>query len=206
MADAAKKDAQKDVKRDAKSDALTDGPADGAAAPAPASRMKRLMPYVVSGLLSIGLGVTAGIVTNPKKSETPHVESAEPAKPLTPYDKFGEEIEVPLSSLVTNLADPNQSVSGKFVIYLVVRTPKGDHEAADHEQVKAGCAKDGKLSTRIKDALLTLFSSKLSTDLKTAHGKEIVKLEIIELLKPILFPDPTTGAITNVYFGDFVIQ
>lgn len=201
MAEAAKKEAQK---QDAKSDAQKEGAADGAAAPAPASRMKRLMPYVVSGLLSSGLGVTAGIVTNPKKDDATHGEHAEAAKPLTPYDKFGEEIEVPLTSLVTNLADPNQSVSGKFVIYLVVRTPKDKPEAEG--QVKADCAKDGKLSTRIKDALLTLFSSKLSTDLKTAHGKEIVKLEIIELLKPILFPDPATGAITNVYFGDFVIQ
>ena len=200
MAEAGKKDA-----KDPKSDAQRDGASDAGAA-APAARSKRFLPYVVSGLLSIGLGVTAGVVTNPKKSETPHDAAPQPERMLTPYDKFGEEVEIPLVPLVTNLADPNQSVSGKFVIYLVVRTPKGELAAKDHDQIKAECAKDGKYSTRMRDALLTLFSSKLSTDLKTAHGKEIVKLEIIEVLKPILFPDPASGAITNVYFGDFVIQ
>jgi flagellar basal body-associated protein FliL len=181
-------------------DAGDDAPA-GAVPSAPKSRLRRLVPYAIAGLLSAGLGITAGIVTNPKHEE-PVVEK--PASPVTPYDTFGDPFDVKLPALVTNLADPNQSVSGKFTIHLELRLPKEAAEDA-RKKIEEDIANGARL-VRIRDALLMLFTGKLSTDIKPAHGKEVLKLEILEHLAPIVFPDPAQGAITCVYFSEYVIQ
>lgn len=55
---------------------------------------------------------------------------------------------------------------------------------------------------QFRDAILTLLSSKTYEDVKTLEGKAQMRAEIITMLNQYL----KTGKITNVYFGDFIVQ
>lgn len=191
--------------KDAKNAGAAAEPDAGGGAPAAKSRLRRAIPYLVGGALSAGLGITAGIVTAPHEKPAAPDAAGDP-KPATRYDHFGQPFEIVLPTLITNLADPNSSVSGKFAIRLEVRTlPELE---ATRDKLAADCADKaaGRLYAQIRDTLVTLFQSKVSTEIKTSHGKELLKLEILDLLTPILFPDSSKGVISNVYFEDFVYQ
>ena len=189
MAEADKKDAAKEAGKD------------GADAVAPPSKMKALLPYVVGGVVSVGLGLTAAIVTAPAPVE-PEVIVETEAPPPTPLDTFLPPKKITLQPLIANLADTGQAVSGKFVLILEIRAKDLETEAL----VIAACAKGGDSAAAIRDSLITLMSGKQSTELKTPRGKELLKLEILDQLKPILFPDPSHGAITGLFFDDFLVQ
>jgi flagellar protein FliL len=55
---------------------------------------------------------------------------------------------------------------------------------------------------QFRDAILTLLSSKTYEDVKTLQGKSQIRAEIITMLNQYL----KTGKITNIYFGDFIVQ
>ncbi|MBL8840745.1 MAG: flagellar basal body-associated FliL family protein [Planctomycetes bacterium] len=174
---------------------------DGAEAAAPPSKMKALLPYMVGGVVSVGLGLTAAIVTAPAPVE-PEVIVEKEEPPPTPLDTFLPPKKIALPQLIANLADTGQAVSGKFVLILEIRAKDVDTE----NLVVAACAKGGDFAAAIRDSLITLMSGKQSTELKTPRGKELLKLEILDQLKPILFADPANGAITGLFFDDFLVQ
>lgn len=193
MAEADKKDAAKEAK-----DAGKDGADAAAASP---SKMKALLPYVVGGVVSVGLGLTAAIVTAPAPL-APEVIVEKEAPPPTPLDSFLAPAKIALPTLIANLADTGQSFSGKFNLIIEIRAKDALVQAA----VEAGCGKGGEFAAPVRDALITLMSGKQSTELKTPRGKELLKLEILDQLKPILFADPANGAITGLYFDEFLVQ
>lgn len=55
---------------------------------------------------------------------------------------------------------------------------------------------------QFRDSILTLLSSKTMQDVKTLEGKAQIRAEIITILNQYL----KTGKVTNVYFGDFIVQ
>jgi len=55
---------------------------------------------------------------------------------------------------------------------------------------------------QFRDSILTLLSSKTIEDVKTLEGKAQIRAEIMTILNQYL----KTGKITNVYFGDFIVQ
>jgi flagellar protein FliL len=55
---------------------------------------------------------------------------------------------------------------------------------------------------QFRDSILTLLSSKTMDDVKTLEGKAQMRAEIMTLLNQYL----KKGKITNVYFGDFIVQ
>jgi flagellar FliL protein len=55
---------------------------------------------------------------------------------------------------------------------------------------------------QIRDAILTLLSSKSNEDINTLEGKYQLRAEIISTLNQYL----KTGKVKNVYFTDFIIQ
>ena len=196
MAEAEKKEAAEDAK---------DAAAEGAPAPAPRSRLARLLPYLIGGVLSAGLGITAGIVTERKKKQHDDAAAESAKAPVSPFDDFGEPEQIVLELGVLQLADPGQSVAGRFKIFLEVRLKKEGKVRI--EELRASCTDQTKpLFGRIQDKFITLFRTKVSTDVRTGHGIEILKLEIIEVLNPILFSDPSEGVITDVLLGQFLIQ
>jgi flagellar protein FliL len=55
---------------------------------------------------------------------------------------------------------------------------------------------------QFRDSILTLLSSKTVEDVKTLEGKAQIRAEVITMLNQYL----KTGKISNVYFGDFIVQ
>jgi len=55
---------------------------------------------------------------------------------------------------------------------------------------------------QFRDSILTLLSSKTMEDVKSLEGKAQIRAEILTMLNQYL----KTGKITNIYFGDFIVQ
>jgi len=90
---------------------------------------------------------------------------------------------------VVNLIDPY----GKK--YLKVRM---DLEM-DQEKLKQEV---DKRMPQFKDTILTLLSSKTFEDINSFEGKIQLRSEIMQMLNQFL----RTGAITNIYFIEFIVQ
>ena len=65
---------------------------------------------------------------------------------------------------------------------------------------------EGELGIVIRDALITRISGKTAGALKTTEGKEILKLELIELLDSLVFPDSREGKVTALFYHDLLVQ
>jgi flagellar FliL protein len=59
-----------------------------------------------------------------------------------------------------------------------------------------------KRKPQIRDAVLLILSTKGLKDIKTSHGKIVLKDELLMRLNSFL----STGLIRNIYFTSFVIQ
>jgi flagellar FliL protein len=94
-----------------------------------------------------------------------------------------------LDTFIVNLIDPY----GKK--YLKVRM---DLEM-DQEKLKQEV---DKRMPQFKDTILTLLSSKTFEDINSFEGKIQLRSEIMQMLNQFL----KTGAITNIYFIEFIVQ
>ena len=94
-----------------------------------------------------------------------------------------------LGSLVVNLADQDAATFLKISITLEL----------DNLQVQQQV--DQRLP-KIKDAIISLISSKTSNEIKTPEGQERLKEEILKRTNAIL----PAGGVRSVYFTEFIIQ
>lgn len=94
-----------------------------------------------------------------------------------------------METFIVNLADP----LGKR--YLKVRM---DLELSDEKMVP----EVEKRLPQLRDAILTALSSKTYEEIGSLDGKMQLRAEIIAMLNQYL----KTGKVTNVYFGEFVVQ
>ena len=135
-------------------------------------------------------------------------------KPAPAPSQFPVALKLDLGKTVFNCADNGQLIAGAVTILLEVRTTE---KWGSGEKPKLKDAIDPKgegeysCAGRIKDALVILLSTKMSADLRSARGKEVLKLEILDQMNRILFggldaeKDPQ-GVVTNVLFTDFLVQ
>jgi len=186
-----------------------DGGDDAAETPAPPkpSFAKKLVRFGIAGIISAGLACVCGLVIFPKPKPPPE-KPAEPKGEQNTLDSFGPAQTVTMAALTTNLADQGATIATKITIVLEYRVPEKSTIPLQLVEKKGeeGGELAGKLIPRIRDALVTHVSGKMSADLKSAKGKELLKLEILQILSSIVFPDPTTGAFTGVYFKEFLVQ
>jgi hypothetical protein len=181
----------------------------GAAKP---SFLKRIFPYVAGGAISIGLGVGSGIAMT-RKHDGPEGETKLEKKPTPTLDHFPVDVKLELPKQLFNCADTGQMVAGSVTIQLEVRTTERWGHPIEKPPLKDAIdpKSDGKYYGRMKDALVMLLSTKISGDLKTARGKELLKLEVLDRMNEILFAggdaekDPQ-GVVTRVLFTDFLVQ
>ncbi len=115
------------------------------------------------------------------------VEPEPVAEPPTPAVTMGPVYA--LDPFLVNLADPGRPRFLKVVVQLEL----------DDETVRPEL---DTLKPRVRDALLTLLSSKSSEDLSTVADKERLRNEIIHRLNAFL----STGRVAEVYFTQFVVQ
>ena len=193
MAEAIEKGGAKEARESAKDGDLAD--------PAAPGGFKRALPFLIGGTLSVGLGIASGIVTRPDEPEVV-VTQQKVAQAPTPLDRFLPPHKFALPKLLANLADSGQPVSIQLSLYVEVRAKDLTTQAA----LEMDGAKGGQLYPVVRDALLMLLSNKQSTELRTPRGREVLKLEILDRLAPLLFTDPSAGVITGVYFDDLLFS
>jgi hypothetical protein len=116
-----------------------------------------------------------------------------------------------LPQQIFNCADTGQMIAGKVQIEIEVRTTKKWATGEKSPLKLAVETKEGRFYARVQDALVTLLSGKVSGELKTARGKENLKLEILDLMNRVLFSgtDPELdpqGVVTGVLFTVFLVQ
>ena len=95
----------------------------------------------------------------------------------------------PLDPFLVNLAEPGRPRFLKVVLNLELDSPAVSAEL------------DG-LKPKIRDALLTLLSSKTVGDLVTMADKERLRNEIIHRINSFV----SAGKVAEVYFVEFVVQ
>ena len=111
----------------------------------------------------------------------------EEAPPPTPKVAMGPVY--PLDPFLVNLADPGRPRFLKVVVQLEL---DGSAVSAELDALKP----------KVRDALLTLLSSKGSADLITVADKERLRNEILHRLNAFL----SAGRVIEVYFTEFVVQ
>jgi len=99
-----------------------------------------------------------------------------------------------LPSMIVNLADPSGDRYLKISLALVMNgkeKPKGSESSGDTLEDAA-----------IKNAIITVISTKTSDTLLTLSGKEELKKQLIKAINSALGED----AVRDIYFTDFIIQ
>ncbi len=96
----------------------------------------------------------------------------------------------PMESFVVNLADPGGSRYLRVTLQLELTAVKGLKEEID------------KRVPQIRDAIITILSSKRYEEINSAQGKMIMKQQIMRRINSLL----ASGQIANVYVTEFVIQ
>ncbi len=117
----------------------------------------------------------------------PPEEEQQPEEPPAPKVTMGPVY--PLDPFLVNLADPGRPRFLKVVIQLEL---SGEEVSAELDTLRP----------KVRDALLTLLSSKTSADLVSIADKERLRNEIIHRLNSFL----STGQVKEVYFTEFVVQ
>jgi flagellar FliL protein len=107
----------------------------------------------------------------------------------------------PLEEFIVNLADPGHYL--KAVIALEVNRPMEKQEKEKHGG--GGELMDPEISPRIpkiRDAIITILTTKRFEELSTPQGKEMLKRQIRNKINSILGKE----LVSNVYFTSFTMQ
>lgn len=118
----------------------------------------------------------------------------------------GEGIMVDMSTKIINLVDPGGHRYIRVTIVVEFAPDNPEFESLPEEEKTAYLTEfEEKISTRLPimdDTIITLLSTKTYEDLYTAEGKELLRMEIMQMLSQRL----TDMHILSIYFTEFVVQ
>lgn len=143
----------------------------------------KIVVIIVAVVLVLACAVGGLAVLKAKK---PHGKAKIPDGPVTM---------MPIGEMIVNLADSAEIRYLKIDAILEVR---GKLEASGGE----GEGGDSTLKAPLRDAMITVLSSKRMADLNKPDGKETLKAEITEACNKRL----EEAKVTNVYFNEFAMQ
>jgi len=127
-------------------------------------------------------------------------------EPVEPEYHPGDGIMLNMSTKIINLVDPGGRKYIRLTVVVEVAPDNPEYESLPEEEKTAYLEEfNAKLNTRLPimdDTVITLLSTKTYEDLYTADGKEILREEILDILKEKL-PD---FHIIAIYFTEFVVQ
>ena len=160
-------------------------------APQKKKSLTKMLPFIVIILLIlIGGGLFAFKMINKKPEQNQSATATEKTEPTplsTPLeDKLTYEI---TPAFTVNLTEFSGKKYLKISIVLEYKDP----------QVKTDL---DKRLFQIKDSFITALATKNSKELATEEGKQHLKDELISKINVIIGKDK----ITNIYFGEFIIQ
>lgn len=99
---------------------------------------------------------------------------------------------IPFDSFIVNLADPRGDRFLKATISCVIEDPEIASEV-QHDRL---------LSTRIRDKVIQVLSSKTFEDISSTSGKETLRTELAQHINKTLPND----AVKEVLFTEFIVQ
>lgn len=152
-----------------------------------------LLRSVFAVLIVYGLSAGVSFFVLPPPDPDPHAGAHEDEH--AEEDKEPTRVTYEIPTVLVNLAGSGGKRYLKAGIVIDYTTKKPD-EAAKRIEEKAAA---------LRDALITLLSSK---DQRAVDGREkiaLLKLEIAEELNKVLFPDDL-GEVETVYFQEFIVQ
>lgn len=118
----------------------------------------------------------------------------------------GEGIMVDMSTKIINLVDPGGHRYIRVTIVVEFAPDNPEFESLPEEEKTAYLTEfEEKINTRLPimdDTIITLLSTKTYEDLYTAEGKELLRMEIMQMLSQRL----TDMHILSIYFTEFVVQ
>ncbi|GAB4263583.1 MAG: hypothetical protein Kow0092_14640 [Deferrisomatales bacterium] len=148
---------------------------------------KRLVIFGLSGLVLLGALGGGGFIAYQKFFAAADAEEQAQQEPPPPQVTMGPVY--PLDPFLVNLADPGRPRFLKVVVQLEIDADPVSEELDI-------------LRPKVRDALLTLLSSKNSAELVTIGDKERLRNEIIHRINSFL----ARGKVVEAYFTDFVVQ
>lgn len=152
---------------------------------------KSVLIIIVIALLFLSV-VTAGFIImwnklaslGPMPAETPAEETSQ---------TVDEENDIgplyPLKTFIVNLADPG----GKRYLRVTMEFELTNEKLIDEIN---------KRLPQIRDAILMILPTRTIEDVQSVQGKEAIRKEIMDKINNLL----NNGAITNIYFTEFVVQ
>jgi flagellar basal body-associated protein FliL len=158
------------------------------------SLVRRALLPGVGAVISASLAVVmAGIVVPPttEEEEPPKEEN------LLDLDQFAEPMTIDLGEFKFTLADEGRDGFARIFLAMEFR-------AVDPSVITSRL--ENELGIVVQDQMIMHLSGKVSTNLKTTEGKQLLKLELIDVLTPHVFENPQEGVITNLYYKDFLVQ
>ncbi|MGC8718977.1 MAG: flagellar basal body-associated FliL family protein [Thermodesulforhabdaceae bacterium] len=152
--------------------------------PKKSSKMKLiiLLLIVVIALGGGGFFAYTKFFKKPKGEEAGHEKSQK-------TEKAQQAILYKMDTFLVNLADPG----GKRYLKLTMELE------LDNKKVEEEITKE---TSRIRDVILTVLSSKTFDDISTLPGKQTLKKELMTKVNASL----KNGKVTNIYFTEFLIQ
>lgn len=109
---------------------------------------------------------------------------------------LGEEHSLALPEVVVNLADEGRDAMLRVRLSMHYRAADPEHAA---EEIT-------KHTVALKDAMITHLSGKVTEQVKSSQGKELLKWELIDRLNQIVFPNPSHGKITNLFYEELLVN
>lgn len=163
----------------------------GKESPQQKKSLTKMLPFIVIILLIlIGGGLFAFKIINKKPAQNQSTTSTDKTEP-TPVSAPLEEKQIYeiTPAFTVNLTEFSGKKYLKISINLEYKDP----------QVKTDL---DKRLFQIKDSFITALAAKNSKELATEEGKQHLKDELISKINVIIGKDK----ITNIYFGEFIIQ
>lgn len=183
---------------------------------APKKGGKKMLIIIVAAVLVLllgGGGLAFALMGGAEKKPDEHVEeNLEPDLKLAKLDVF-----------IVNLSETNTFLKVALLVeydqHILDRELGGHGEGGGHGDGggASGGGEEGapvgpgplphamkEREPMIRDAVIRVLSSKKSTDVLTADGKESLKQELVEAINESLGFEE--GPVQNVYFSEFIIQ
>jgi len=182
--------------------------------------MKKILLLVVGAIVLVVAAVLSTLAF--VKATNPELSAVEPPAPVVEEPVAEEEQAVDEEEPADETAnedvveegqfDPNNAIYQDFHPSFVVNITDGDRNrylALDVTAVGYSQRDIDALRTHmpaIRNDLITLFSSKDASTLRTSEGKEALRQEALEVIRRVMEQKYGAPAIQEVYFSKFVIQ
>lgn len=188
-----------------------DEAAEGAEAAAKPKSKKKLI-IIVAAVLVLGGGGAAFALMGGSKAPAEGEEHAQAEEEHKHYAT------AQLDTIIVNLSENSSFLKVKMTLEydpeIVAKAEggaEGGGEGGGHGGGGAGGAEEGGLphfitakEAFIRDAIITVLSSKTPAEVLSVEGKETIKEELIEAINGAIGLEE--GPIVNVYFNEFLVQ